>query len=316
MTEIKNAANAQAAKKSVRRGVSNSTKSVSRLKFHEKDAASNGLFIAELNKVTVETSANADNKMFPGLEMPRLVLEFTSCHQKVDEKRYVYKTVLPVESNVDTIPGGDKEWTVNNVFSWIKHILEVFYLKGREFTEQEENDLALDFEDFSENEDGTFEYVPVEPEEVLKAYKKMFENAAAMLNGTYGVEADSTPKPVYKDANGKNIKVWIKILRFIKNRDNDWRAVEKSGELAFPTFIGEGVMELVDGKNFPKIIKLNVVKESITPKEVKKAPSVGLPGAPMGGMPMGGFVDNSASAMPVDNAANEAFMGANEDMPF
>lgn len=312
MTEIVNAANAQAAKKSVRRGVSNATRSVSRLKFHEKDAASNGLFIAQLNKVSVITSVNAEGKMFSGLEMPKLVLEFTSCHARNDEKRYVDKTILPVESNVDTIPGGKFEWQVNNVFSWIKHILDVFYLKGREFTETEENDLALNFEDFSENEDGTFEYVPVEPEDVLKAYKKLFENVAAMLNGTYGVAADATPKPVYKDANGNNIKVWIKLLRFIKNRDNEWKSVEKSGELAFPTFIGEGVMELVEGKNFPKIIKLNVVKESITPKEVKKAPSIGIPGA--GIMPMGGYIDNGS--MTSDTPVNEAFAGAADDMPF
>lgn len=312
MTEIVNAANAQAAKKSVRRGVSNSTRSVSRLKFHEKDAASNGLFIAQLNKVTVVTSVNAEGKMFSGLEMPKLVLEFNSCHSRNDEKRYVDKTILPVESNVNTIPRGKFEWQVNNVFSWIKHILDVFYLKGREFTETEENDLTLDFEDFSENEDGTIEYVPVEPEDVLKAYKKLFENVAAMLNGTYGVSADTTPKPVYKDANGNNIKVWIKLLRFIKNKDNDWKSIEKGGELAFPTFVGEGVMELVEGKNFPKIIKLNVLKESITPKEVKKAPSIGIPGAGM--MPMGGYVDNGS--MPSETPVNEAFAGAADDMPF
>ena len=37
--------------KKVRRGVSNQTKAVAQLRFHEKDAATNGLFIGHLEEV-------------------------------------------------------------------------------------------------------------------------------------------------------------------------------------------------------------------------------------------------------------------------
>ena len=63
MVSTENAANVKAAKR-VRRGVSNATKAVSHLKFHEKDAAGNALFIGHLDSVSVEWSVNADSKAF------------------------------------------------------------------------------------------------------------------------------------------------------------------------------------------------------------------------------------------------------------
>ena len=46
--ETKNGATAEVPTRKNRRGVSNETKAVSQLKFHEKDAAQNGLFIGHL----------------------------------------------------------------------------------------------------------------------------------------------------------------------------------------------------------------------------------------------------------------------------
>ena len=65
MVSTENAANVKAAKR-VRRGVSNATKAVSHLKFHEKDAAANYLFVGQLSDVRVESSVNADGKTFTG----------------------------------------------------------------------------------------------------------------------------------------------------------------------------------------------------------------------------------------------------------
>ena len=45
---------AQTATKKVRRGVSNKTQAVAQLKFHEKDAAQNGLFVGHLEEVRVD----------------------------------------------------------------------------------------------------------------------------------------------------------------------------------------------------------------------------------------------------------------------
>ena len=315
MVSTENAANVKAAKR-VRRGVSNATKAVSHLKFHEKDAAANYLFVGQLSDVRVESSVNADGKTFTGLEVPRLTFEFTSCHAKADEKRYVYQTLFPVESNVDTIPDGKDEWRVNAVLAWIKHILDVFYLKGRELTPDEEDSLSLDFIDYEEN-NGIIEYVSVEPEAVLAAYKKLFETVAAMMNGSYAdKDKEATGKACYKDANGKSIPVWMKLLRYVKNKKGDWTAVAR-GELSFPLFVGEGCLELMKSKEFPKVIRIDVTKESITPKEVKKTPTIGtqaMPGMP-GAMPMGGVVgasDINMGAAPTNGAYEEA----DSDMPF
>lgn len=293
--------------KKARRGVSNKTQAVAQLRFHEKDAAQNGLFIGHLDEVRVDWSNNEDAKSFAGMNVPRLTLHFASNHANASEKRHVYQTLFPVESNVDTIPGGKDEWKVNNTFNWIKHILDVFYLKGREMTAAEEDALSLTFEDYDEN--GA--YVAIEPEEVIEGYRTIFENAAAMLNGSFQLGDGETAKPVYKDANGKFIPCWLKLLRH-KKRKGDWINVGQNGELAFDSFIGSGVVELVKKDCPPVIIRLDLAKESITPKETKKVPTIGAPGM---GMPsMGGVIPTgSITEMPGDMGA---FAAAGEETPF
>ena len=310
MSDIKtNAAtvNAQTVAKKVRRGVSNKTQAVAQLKFHEKDAAQNGLFVGHLEEVRVDWSNNADAKSFTGMSIPRLTFHFASNHANASEKRHVYQTLFPVESNVNTIPGGSEDWRVNNVFNWIKHILDVFYLKGREMTEAEEDALSLTFEDFDENG----EYVSVEVEDVIAGYRAIFENAAAMLNGSFELTDGEVAKPVYKTSDGKYIPCWLKLLRH-KKRKGDWINVGANGDLAFDGFIGNGVVELLKKDCPPTVLRLDLAKESITPKETKKTPTIGAPG--MGAPAMGGVMAGAPSmGMPVDNGA---FQAAGEDMPF
>lgn len=301
-------------KKVVRRGVNNETRSTSQLKFHEKDAANNGLFIGHLEEVTVDfRTLKEDTKglqSFAGKAIPRLVFHFTSNHPNVDERRHVYQTLLPVESNVDTIPGGKNEWQVNNVLAWIKHLLEIYYFKGRLMTEEEEAALGLNFMDYDEK---TGEYVSVDADDVLAAYQTLFESTAAILNGTLAPGKEASGKPVYRDANGKFIRIWIKLLRFIK-RKNEWVQVGNNGDLSFNTFVGEGAIELFKEGVNPAKLYFDATKESITHKEVKKAPNlggVGIPGAGViapgfAGPAMGGFQDGDASA----------FNDAGSDMPF
>lgn len=299
--------NAQTVAKKVRRGVSNKTQAVAQLKFHEKDAAQNGLFVGHLEEVRVDWSNNADAKSFTGMSIPRLTFHFASNHANASEKRHVYQTLFPVESNVNTIPGGSEDWRVNNVFNWIKHILDVFYLKGREMTETEEDALSLTFEDFDENG----EYVSVEVEDVIAGYRAIFENAAAMLNGSFELADGETAKPVYKTSDGKFIPCWLKLLRH-KKRKGDWINVGANGDLAFDGFIGNGVVELLKKDCPPTVLRLDLAKESITPKETKKTPTIGAPG--MGAPAMGGVMAGAPTiGMPVDNGA---FQAAGEDMPF
>ena len=270
MSDIKTnaaTANAQTVAKKVRRGVSNKTQAVAQLKFHEKDAAQNGLFVGHLEEVRVDWSNNADAKSFTGMSIPRLTFHFASNHANASEKRHVYQTLFPIESNVNTIPGGSEDWRVNNVFNWIKHILDVFYLKGREMTEDEEDALSLTFDDVEEDADGNLNYVAVDPQEVLNGYQHVFENAAAMLNGTFNLPEGETAKPVFKDANGKFISIWIKLLRATRNRKGDWVNVDRSGDLAFTAFVGSGAIEIVKGganPSAPAILRVDAAKESIT----------------------------------------------------
>lgn len=297
---------AEAPVKKVRRGVSNETKATTQLRFHEKDAAPNGLFMAHLHNVSVEWSTNADGKQFTGEKVPRLQFEFASNTADANEMRHVYQSLFPVESNVNTIPGGQDEWKVNQVLSWIKHILDVYYLKGRKLTEAEEDALTLPFVDF--DDDGNF--VALDVKEILAGYAQVFSTVVAMLNGTFGLAEGETAKPCYRDDNGKFLRCWIKLLRYIKNK-GEWKSVTQNGDLGFPMFVGTGVVELAPTPNSqPKIISMDSSRESITPKEVKKAPTIpgmaGAEGGVMAGMPgMGGAAAGSAYT--------EA---AADDMPF
>lgn len=302
--DVKAGTTAEAPAKKLRRGVSNQTQAVAQLKFHEKDATPSGLFIGHLEDVKVEWSTNADGKIFTGLSMPRLSLHFASEHTNKQEQRHVYQSLFPVESNVDTIPGGKEEWKVNSVLNWIKHVLDVLYLRGRQLTEEEEEALSLPFVDFDENG----EYVAVEPEDVLKGYGQLFTNAAAMLNGTFNLGKDEVAKPCFKNANGKFITLWMKLLRHRK-RKNQWINVGANGDLAFDTFIGGGAIEILKPNTPASILFLDLSKESITPKEVKKTPTVGIPGMPqMGNVMVGG--------QPVAGPDISAFQQAGEEMPF
>lgn len=299
---------AQPTVKKVRRGVSNKTKAVSQLRFHEKDASTqNGLFIGHLDSVTVDWSVNAEGKQFTGEKIPHVTLHFASNHPSASEQRHVYYTLNCVESNVNTIPGGSEEWKVNNIFNWMKHILDVYYLKGREMTEDEEVALSLPFEDY----DDEGNYVVVETADVIAGYAFIFNNFAAMMNGQFNLKDGETAKPVYKTADGKFIPAWLKLLRHKKVK-GEWRNVAQNGELGFDSFIGNGVVELIRKDMPPAVLRVDLAKESITPKETKKAPSIGAIGSSMASM--GGIV--AGAPMNMGASTNSAFAEAADDMPF
>lgn len=305
---VKGAA-AEAPVKKARRGVTNQTQAVAQLKFHEKDAAQNGLFIGHLEDVRVDWSVNADGGAFTGINIPRVTLHFASEHKVATEKRHVYQTIFPQPSNVDTIPGGKEAWRVDNVFNWIKHILDIYYLRGRSMTPEEEEALELNFVDY-EQEGNNFVYVPVDAEkDVIPAYRSLFENFVAMMNGQFNLKDGEVAKPCYKTADGNFIPAWLKLLRH-KKRKNEWVNVGQNGELAFDGFIGNGVVELMRKDMPPTVLRIDLSKESITPKEIKKQPTIGAPGTVIpGGVAVGD--------MPMGNAPGGAFAeAAGGDLPF
>lgn len=303
--------NAQSPVKKNRRGVSNKTKAVAQLKFHEKDAAQNGLFIGHLDSVSVDWSEGKDDaKQFAGIKVPRVTIHFASNQLKSNEQRHVYYTLNPVESSVDTMVGGSQEWRVNNIFQWMKHLLEVYYLKGREMTEAEEDALCLPFNDC--DDDGN--YVPVEPEDVVAGYRVIFDNFVAMMNGSFGLADGAVAKPVYKTSDGKFVPAWLKLLRHKKVK-GEWKDVAQNGELGFDSFIGNGIVELMKKNEMPVTLRLDLAKESITPKETAKKPSVGIPSM---GAPMAGGIPSGFPEMPNMGAGNwnDASMAAEGEMPF
>ena len=302
------AGSAQPTVKKARRGVNNETKAVAQLRFHEKDASTqNGLFVGHLESCSVDWSANTEGKQFAGEKVPRVTLHFASNHTSASEQRHVYYTLNCVESNVNTIPDGSEDWKVNNIFHWMKHILDVYYLKGREMTAEEEEALSLPFEDF----DDEGNYVAVETADVIKGYAFIFNNFVAMMNGSFNLPDGETPKPCYKTADGKFIPAWLKPLRHKKVK-GEWKNVAQNGELGFDSFIGNGVVELIRKDMPPAVLRLDLAKESITPKETKKAPTIGAPGNAMPGM---------GAVMPIDpinmgNIDTGAYTDAAGDVPF
>ena len=289
-------------KKVSRRGLG-SARGTARLKFGNDQAKPNGLFLGHLEEVKYSTITIGEDKTgmpsFNGFEIPKLTLTFASNEEDPNKRHYVSKTFTAVESNVNTIPSGKEEWKVNSVFDWLKHVLNVYYLKGRELTDEEATALSLTFEDF--NEQG--EYVFVDTEIVINAWKVLFENFENIMNrGKDG-------KPVYHDKNNKFIPVWLKLLRYVKSRKS-WTPIN-NGDLSLPQFVGEGCIEIYQQNAIPSI-KIDLVKETILIMNVEKPKTPNMPA--VGGMApmMGGVaIDQTMNPMGTDISSQTI-----DDMPF
>lgn len=294
-------ANEKEVKKVNRRGIA-SAQGTTRLKFSHELAKQNGLFLAHLDSVTVSTiSIKEDSTGMPsfnGLDIPKLNIVFASNEEEANKRHYITLSFNAVESNVKTIPGGKDDWKVNSVFDWLKHILDVYVLKGRELTDEEAAALSLSYEDFDENG----EYVPVEPEAVIAGWKSLFENFENIINrGKDG-------QPYYKTKDGKNIVTWIKLIRYIKN-SKGWSAINR-GELSFPTFVGEGCIEIYK-QNTPATIRVNSIREAIIPMNIDKPKAPNMPSPMIGGTTVGAPI-----ADPMINTGNNIAAEAMDDMPF
>lgn len=289
-------------KKVSRRGLG-AARGTARLKFGNDQAKPNGLFLGHLEEVKYSTITIGEDKTgmpsFNGFEIPKLTLTFASNEEDPNKRHYVSKTFTAVESNVNTIPGGKEEWKVNSVFDWLKHVLNVYYLKGRELTDEEATALSLTFEDFDEQG----EYVSVDTEIVINAWKVLFENFENIMNrGKDG-------KPVYHDKNNKFIPVWLKLLRYVKSRKS-WTPIN-NGDLSLPQFVGEGCIEIYQQNAIPSI-KIDLVKETILIMNVEKPKTPNT--LAVGGMApmMGGIaIDQTMNPMGTD-ISNQTI----DDMPF
>ena len=264
-------------KKVVRRGINNTTTGTARLKFSENDAnPSNGLFLAHIENVEITEATIGEDKTgipsFAGLTIPFLNIYFASNDADVNRRKYVRLRFSPVESSVETIPGGKGAWKVDRVLNWLKHILDVFVLKGREMTEEEIVALSLSYEDFDEQG----EYINVDGETVVAAWKTLFENFVNIL------VRGKDDAPYYKSNDGKFITVWIKLLRYIKAGKKGWQEVD-GGNLSFPQFVGEGAIELYK-QNVPPVLRVDVTRENIRPMKLEKPKTPNMPAGLPGGV--------------------------------
>lgn len=289
-------------KKVSRRGLG-SARGTARLKFGNDQAKPNGLFLGHLEEVKYSTITIGEDKTgmpsFNGFEIPKLTLTFASNEEDPNKRHYVSKIFTAVESNVNTIPGGKEEWKVNSIFDWLKHVLNVYYLKGRELTDKEAAALSLTFEDFDEQG----EYVSVDTEIVINAWKVLFENFENIMNrGKDG-------KPVYHDKNNKFIPVWLKLLRYVKSRKS-WTPIN-NGDLSLPQFVGEGCIEIYQQNAIPSI-KIDLVKETILIMNVEKPKTPNMPTVGRMAPMMGGVaIDQTMNPMDADISSQTL-----EDMPF
>lgn len=289
-------------KKVSRRGLG-SARGTARLKFGNDQAKPNGLFLGHLEEVKYSTITIGEDKTgmpsFNGFEIPKLTLTFASNEEDPNKRHYVSKTFTAVESNVNTIPGGKEEWKVNSVFDWLKHVLNVYYLKGRELTDEETTALSLPFEDFDEQG----EYVSVDTEIVINAWKVLFENFENIMNrGKDG-------KPVYHDKNNKFIPVWLKLLRYVKSRKS-WTPIN-NGDLSLPQFVGEGCIEIYQQNAIPSI-KIDLVKETILIMNVEKPKTPNMPAVGRMAPMMGGVtIDQTMNPIGADISSQTI-----DDMPF
>ena len=306
------AATPVATPKRPRRGIG-SARGTTRLKFDHKMALPNGLFLGHIDEVSVSMVTIGEDTSgmpsFNGLEVPRLNIIFASNEDDVNKRKYAPLSFLAQESNAETIYGGKNEWQINRIFDYLQHILKVFVLKGRELTEEEEIALSLDFEDT--DEDGN--YIPVPAEEVIASWTKVFNNFTTMLNtGRNGA-------PVFKSKDGKNIQVYGKLIRCVKTKKG-WQNVT-NGDLAFPTYVGEGVFEIVVQNQTPAL-RIDVVRESIAPRVLEAAKKPNMPNNPMGvtgGLPGGyaGVTVPMGGGLADPMAGPEGIaMEAAEDSPF
>lgn len=308
----------QTVTKKRRRGISNNTRATSRLKFNENRDANkaNGLFVGHIDSIDVQWVTIGTEvtglPSFSGLAIPLLNITFASNEKDVNVRKYVTHRMMPAESNALTIVGGKDSWKVESVLAWMKHIMDVFILKGRPMTEEEEDALTLSYEDSDENG----QYVSIEAEEVINAWQALFENFVKIMN--------NDGKPVYNTVNGTPIPIWMKLLRFTKYK-NQWQPVVRGkstiGDLGFTNFVGEGCIELYIQDKAP-MLKIDIVKESVTPKEIASSrPQNSSP--MMGGVSGGSVMPQMGGVMPglggMDSfSQNPVFGGGNpaDDLPF
>ena len=281
-----------------RRGIA-SARGAGRKRFSHQDSKANGLFIAHLDDIKVEDVEFGEEVQgtpsFAGIKVPKITFTFASNEENPVNRRYVDFQLMAVESNVETAnPKGKNAWQVTSILDWFNHIIEVYYCKGvnivDKLTPEWIKKLELDLTDFDYEKN---EYIVVEPEVVVEAWRKLFLNFVEFMN------TGNDGKPIYKNKDGVSYPIWLKLLRYNKSgrgKNAKWRALA-DGELAVPRFVAGGVIELYKAGQ-AAFMRLNPISERIEPMKLEepKAPTA-MPGMPTGGIMVDPY-NSGASEMP------------------
>lgn len=295
------------------RGVSNETKSTNLKRFSDKDMHKNGLFTVRVESIKVKwsTASSDSDGVFAGEKLPRLEIHYTSPHSNPNERRHIIESYGPVESSVETIPGGKAEWKINVIFQNVKHLIDVLVLRGkRTLTEEEEEMLTLDLDDYeytSDDENALPEFKETSVSEVIAAYRKLFENVEKIINEAFD------GKPAFKNEKGEDIILWIKLLRYYKDK-NKWKTVSRgnmAGQLAIPAFVENGKIEIfregkeptlaIDPVKEKVLFNPNLVDENST-GALNLPNSIGGAGTTIPGMPTGiPYAGGGVTGQPADD---------------
>ena len=268
------------------KAINNETRSTSLKKFKPKPEIYNGLCLGALTDVSVtEAEVKVDSNMetFRGHTIPRLNFVFESRNDPKGVKKSTYiHSYLAIEhtpeSLVDGTDGGAWRW--NQLSQTVKHLLDVFR-DYKPLTPEEVKMLMVDFED---EKDGVFVEQPTEV--VIEAYTKFFNNIVQLFN--------PGGKAIYKDANGKDRIIWMKLLLDINGRPVN------NGDYGFSGYPGEGLIELYQDK-VPSSLSINVAKgENIIPRAMANRTASGKPGVKVQDIPI------------PDNEAVPSFMRGSE----
>jgi len=241
------------------KGITNETRSVGLKKFKPSPEIRNGLCIGTLVDVNVGVAKiknDSSMETFRNLEIPRLNFVFESRLDPEGVKTSTYiHSFLAIEHTPESIIDGKDGglWRWNQLSQTIKHLLDV-YRNNAPFTENELKMLSVDFED---EVDGVFKEQPASI--VIAAYTKFFNNIVKLFK--------PGDKAIYKDANGKDIIVWMKLLLDIKGY------FVNNGDFGFSSYPGEGLIEIYH-QNIPPSLSINIAKgENIIPKASGAAPA-------------------------------------------
>lgn len=203
------------------------------LKF-KPDPKHGNLCIGYLNKVSVDTvesplvddKGNPNKWEFAGIKVPRLVLEYRNIPEKnTDPERFYFHTEGPItQTRNDGTSVEEKkiQSMYTALFDRIIHMYNVY--EGASNYQELEIEVEIDEKNNAENR--------------AKQMTKFFKDVA------YAFNKGKDEKPVFMEGN-KHIPLYMKLLP-------DY---QRGVRLEFPTFVGEGFVE-VTKEGIPPVIEI------------------------------------------------------------